>query len=205
MFIDLRAADADWRAVYKLCIGFINPRPIALVSTVSPHGRTNLAPFSFYNMVSGNPPVVMFCPALRRDGGRKDTLRNVEQMREFVVATATVEIARQMVACGVDLPPDQSEFEFSGLTPAPARRVRPPLVKEALVNIECTLRQIISFGDHGSAGRVVFGDIVALHIRDEIVTPDGSIDPHKLHTVGRMGGAWYCTIDRPYEMQLPKV
>src|SRR5574337_2143614 len=152
MFLDLQAEPFDWIRVYRLCIGFINPRPIALVSSISPDGRTNLAPFSFYNMVSANPPVVMFCPSFKRDRGPKDTLVNVEATRQFVVATVTDDFAAKMVACAATLPYGESEFDFSGLTPAPATKVRPPLVKEAKVNLECTLRQVVSFGEAPGAG-----------------------------------------------------
>lgn len=202
--IDLAAGEISWRAVYKLCIGFVNPRPIALTSTIDAEGRTNLAPFSFYNMVSGNPPVVMICTALRRDRSRKDTLTNIEQTREFVIATVTTEIGRQMVDCAADLPAGQSEFAFSGLTPAPATRVRPPLVKESPVNIECTLRDVYRISDEPGGANLVFGDIVAIHIDEQILTPEGdAVDPHKLQTVGRLGGAYYCDVTKPYAMEIP--
>ncbi len=203
MYIDIAGGQADWREIYKLCIGFVNPRPIALVSTLSPDERPNLAPFSFYNMCSGNPPVVMFCPALRRDRSRKDTLQNVETRGEFVIATVSRGIVRQMVACGADLPYGASEFEFSGLTPRPASRVRPPLVGEAPVNIECVLRQIVYTGREPGSSAVVFGQIVALHLADELLDANGAVDPRKLTTVGRLGGAWYADASDPYELKIP--
>ena len=129
MYLDIAAGQKPWRDVYKLCIGFINPRPIALVSTRSPEGLLNLAPFSFYNMVSGNPPVVLFCPPFRRTGGSKDTLANIRATQEFVIATVSAAIADAMVKCASELPYGQSEFEFSGLTPLPATKVKPPLVE----------------------------------------------------------------------------
>ena len=205
MTIDVRAGERDYREVYRLCISFINPRPIALVSTVSPDGRHNLAPFSFYNMVCANPPVVMFSTGLRRDLRPKDTLLNVEATREFVVATADEPIAQKMVDCAADLAYGESEFAFSGLTPAPATRVRAALVREAPVNVECTLRQIVPIGDGPGSSRVVFGDIVTIHVRDDLLGPDGDIDPHRLRTVGRLGAQWYCTVTTPYELRIPKV
>lgn len=204
MHIDLSSGSLDWRDAYRLCIGFINPRPIAMVSSVAADGRTNLAPFSFYNMVAARPPTVLVSTGIHRDGTPKDTYRNVLETREFVIATATAEIARQMVDTAADLPFGESEFAFSGLTPAAALRVRPPLVQESPVNIECALRQVLTISDEPGGSHLLFGEIVALHIDDAVLGADGSIDPRKLRTVGRLGGAWYVNVDHPYEMQIPK-
>jgi flavin reductase (DIM6/NTAB) family NADH-FMN oxidoreductase RutF len=205
MYIDIPAAQKPWREVYQLCIGFINPRPIALVSTRSADGQLNLAPFSFYNMVSGNPPVVLFCPTFRRTGGLKDTLANIQQTGEFVIATVTAALAEAMNKCAAELPYGQSEFEFSGLTPIPATKVAPPLVRESPVNLECRLRQIVTTGAGPGGGNVVFGDILAIHVADEILGPDGLVDPRRLSTVGRLGGSWYCNVVEPYELKIPQV
>lgn len=205
MYVDLQTGQKPWRDVYKLCIGVINPRPIALVSTCSPDGLLNLAPFSFYNMVSANPPVVIFSPTVNRHGGMKDTLRNILDTRQFVIATATADIARQMNACAATLPYGQSEFEFSGLTPTPATKVTPPLVKESPVNIECNLRELKTLGEGPGSGNVIFGDIVAMHVADDLLDDHGVPDPRKLTTVGRLGGAWYANASAPYEMQIPQV
>jgi flavin reductase (DIM6/NTAB) family NADH-FMN oxidoreductase RutF len=205
MYIDLQTGRKPWRDVYRLCIGFINPRPIALVSTISPAGALNLAPFSFYNMVCGNPPVILFCPTVRRTGGAKDTLANIETTREFVIATVTADIAEPMNRCAAELPHGQSEFDFSGLTPRPATLVRPLLVAESPVNIECRLRQVMHFGDGPGSGNVVFGDILAIHIDEALLDTEGFVDPHKLSTVGRLGGSWYCNVTEPYEMKIPVV
>ncbi len=205
MFVDVEAGGRPWVDIYRLCIGFITPRPIALVSTISPGGATNLAPFSFYNMVSGNPPVVLFCPTQRRTGAGKDTLRNVQETGQFVIATVTAELAPQMVRCAADLPYGRSEFDFSGLTPLPATKVRPPLVKEAAVNMECRLRQVITTGSDVGGGNIVLGDVLAIHVDERILDERGLVDPRKLPTVGRLGGAWYCTVADPYELEIPKV
>lgn len=205
MYLDIPAGQKPWPDVYRLCIGFINPRPIALVSTRSPAGALNLAPYSFYNMISGNPPVVMFSPTLRRTGAQKDTLANVLAAREFVIATVTAEIADRMVRCAADLPAGRSEFEFSGLTPAPATRVAASLVRESPVNLECRLRQTVQVGEGPGSATVVFGDIVALHLDDAVLDDRGRVDPRKLATVGRLGGAWYANVDAPYELEIPEV
>jgi flavin reductase (DIM6/NTAB) family NADH-FMN oxidoreductase RutF len=205
MYVDVKAGQLDWTQVYRLCIGVVNPRPIALVSTVSPDGQPNLAPFSFYNLISANPPVVVFGPSLRRDRSRKHTLINVEATRQFVIAAVTEDIRQKMVSCAADLPYGHSEFDFSGLTPTPATQVKPHLVKEASANFECSLRQIITTGDQPGSGSIIFGDILAIHLRDDVLDAAGLVDPHKLHTVGRLGGRWYCTVTQPYEMHIPKV
>lgn len=205
MFIDLVDRPMAWRDVYRLCIGFVTPRPIALVSTLTPQGTPNLAPFSFYNMVCANPPVLMFSTGLHRDRSPKHTRRNIEELPEFVVATVDQSIGPQMVRCAAELPYGESEFAFSGLTPVAATRVRPPLVGEAPVNLECRLRQAISISDGPGGATVIFGDIVAIHVRDDLLAADGTIDPHRLRTVGRLGGAWYSDVTAPYEMQIPKI
>jgi flavin reductase (DIM6/NTAB) family NADH-FMN oxidoreductase RutF len=206
MYLDLESGRVDWRDAYKLFLGFVNPRPIALVSTLSADGRENLAPFSFYNMVSANPPVVIVCPSTKRDRGGKDTLVNIEQTREFAIATVTEAIAEPMARCAATLPYGQSEFDFSGLTPIPAAKIKPPLVRESPVNIECRLRQLVRIGDQTGGGSVVFGDVIAVHIAEWTLAADGAtIDPHKLRTVGRLGGKGYTTVTDPYELDIPEV
>jgi flavin reductase (DIM6/NTAB) family NADH-FMN oxidoreductase RutF len=204
MTIDLQAGEMDWRGAYALCIGFIAPRPIGWVSTISTDRRLNLAPFSFYNMVSANPPTVMFCPGLGRDGLPKDSLRNVEDTGEFVVATATRRLAQKMVATAADLPYGESEFDFAGLTPTAATHVAAPLVREASCNIECQLWKIVPTGSQPGAASVVFGHIVAIHVDDAVLDDNNRVDPHKLELVGRLGGQYYCDVTNPYELHIAK-
>ena len=192
MFIDLANTEHSWRAMHRLYLSFIQPRPIALASTQSADGNPNLAPFSFYNMMSANPPVVVFCPALNRHSQKKDTLVNIEATGEFVIAAVTEPIAERMNICSTEFPYGVSEFERSGLTPAPAKKVKAMLVQESPVNIECRLRQVVSLGDGPGSGQVVFGDIVAVHVDDAVLT-DGDMvcDAARLQAVGRMGGQLY--------------
>jgi len=204
MFRDATKPDFDWRAAYKLLLGIVNPRPIALVSTISADGTPNLAPFSFYNLCSAHPPVLMVCPALDRSRRPKHTYENIAATREFVVATVTEHIAPQMVRSAAELPSGENEFAFAGLTSAPASLVRPGLVREAHANIECRLRQIVAMGDGPGAGQVVFGDIVAIHIDDQVLKPAGdAVDPDRLRTVGRLAEQYYCTVTETYEMDVP--
>lgn len=198
MFIDLASTEHSWRAMHRLYLSFVQPRPIAFASTVDEHDRPNLAPFSFYNMLSANPPVVVFSPALNRNGGPKDTLRNIQATGEFVIATVTEPIAERMNICSTEFEHGVSEFERSGLTPLPARRVRARLVQESPVNIECRLRQIVSLGDQPGAGQAVFGDVLAVHVDDAVLVPGDMVcDPARLRAVARMGGDLYArTTDR---------
>ena len=203
MLIDVAATEKSWIEIYRLCIGFINPRPIALASTISADGRTNLAPYSFYNMVAANPPVVFISAGVKRDGRGKDTYQNIKQTGEFVIATVTAPLAERMVRAAADLPYGESEFEFAPFSARPATCVRPPLVAESPINIECRLRQIVPIGDGPGAAQVIFGDIVAIHVDDAVLDADGHVDPHKLPTVGRLGGAYYANVTAPYELHIP--
>lgn len=200
MIIDLAQTDKSWRDMHRLYLGFVQPRPIAWASTIGRDGSLNLAPFSFYNMVSANPPVVIFSPALNRDGNDKDTLRNIRETGEFVVATATEDNAVVMNDTSTEFPYGVSEFQAAGLTPLPAVKVRAKLVKESPVNIECRMRQIVSLGCESGAGQVVFGDVLVVHIDDAVIGADGLIDPDKLKAVGRMGGHLYTRTRDRFEL-----
>ncbi len=203
MYLDTREFGTIWRDVYKLATSFIQPRPIAFVSTLAADGVRNLAPFSFYNMVSANPPVVMFAPVRRRDASGKDSLRNVEATAEFVVATVTEAIAERMNLCSYDHPPDVDEFEKAGLTPQPATIVRPALVGESPVNLECTLVDIKTFGKNPGAGSVVFGQVVAIHVDDRVLADDGLVDPDRLKAIGRMGRSTYSRTTGHFDLPRP--
>jgi flavin reductase (DIM6/NTAB) family NADH-FMN oxidoreductase RutF len=203
LIIDIAAGERDWRSLYPLLLTTVTPRPIALVSSESADGQRNLAPFSWFNLVSANPPVLMFCPSVRRDGKDKDTFANIEAVREFVVALVTEAIAEPMARCATLLPPGSDEFEFSGLTPIGATQVKPPLVSDSPVNFECKLREVMSFGDEPGNGRVVLGDVVALHIADWLLDDDGLVVQERLRTVGRLGRDQYTTVQEAYSLRVP--
>jgi flavin reductase (DIM6/NTAB) family NADH-FMN oxidoreductase RutF len=200
MVIDLAATDKTWRDLHRLYLGFVQPRPIAWASTRGRDGTLNLAPFSFYNMVSANPPVVIFSPALNARGEAKDTLRNIRETGEFVIATVTEDIAARMNDTSTEYPYGVSEFEAAGLTPRPATRVKAMLVAESPVNLECRMRQIISLGCEAGAGQVVFGDVLVIHVADAVLNDKGLIDPDRLRTVGRMGGHDYTRTRDRFEL-----
>lgn len=191
---------------YKLLIGCVTPRPIAFVSTVSADGRTNLAPFSFFNAVGSNPMTLLFCPANTPEGEEKDTLRNakpVEQggIGEFVVNVATHEIRRQIAGAAENLPFGESEFDFVGLTPVPSTVVRPPRVSESPVAFECRTTQVIRTnpGEPGG-GNVVMGEVVRVHVREGLVNERMHTDLDALDAIGRMGGMSYCTTRERFEL-----
>ena len=202
MIIDpAAAAPGD---IYKLMVGAIVPRPIAFVSTVSADGIRNLAPFSFFTAISANPPVICFSPMIRgSDGARKDTLRNIEQTREFVVNVVSEEFVQQMNICSKEFLPEIDEFEASGLTPIPSDVVKPPRVKESHVNMECTLVQIVDVSPKPLGGSIVLGEVVRFHIDDAFVD-NYRIDPGKLCAVGRMGGPTYTRTTDRFDLERPK-
>lgn len=184
---------------YKLLIGAIVPRPIAFVSTISPGGLLNLAPFSFFNGVSSNPPTLLFCPANKADGSEKDTLLNCAPESEggvgqFVVNIVSHAIGRRMSACAEELPYGESEFDFSGLTPAASAAVRPPRVAEAPFAFECITERVLRLNPGAPAGgNIVIGRIVRIHAADGLVNDRRHVDPAKLDALGRMAGQTYCT------------
>ena len=198
----------EQRQIYKLMTGIIVPRPIALVSTVDAAGAPNLAPFSFFSGVGSAPPTVLFCPALRaaganRDAQRKDTLRNVEETREFVINVVSEAIAAQANATAAEVAPEVDEFQLAGLTPIPSELVRPPRVAESPAQMECRLLQVIYTSHAPGGGVIVLGEVVRFHVREDLVE-DFRVDPGGLDAVGRMAGnTWVRTRDR-IELIRPK-
>jgi flavin reductase (DIM6/NTAB) family NADH-FMN oxidoreductase RutF len=198
----IRPESTSPRDFYRHMIAAITPRPIAWVSTLSPRGVANLAPYSFFNGVSANPPALMFAAANRRDGSRKDSLVNAEATGEFVVNIVSHALAVPMNASSADLPYETDEFEVTGLAKSPSTLVKPPRVADALVAFECRLHQIVRLGEGPLAGNIAIGLILAMHIGDSVLT-DGGIDPDKLDTIGRMGGAAYCTTRSRFDLDRP--
>jgi flavin reductase (DIM6/NTAB) family NADH-FMN oxidoreductase RutF len=190
--------------IYRLMIGAIVPRPIAFVSTRSPEGILNLAPFSFFTAVSANPPVICFSPMIRSaDGGRKDTLANIELTREFVVNVVSEDFIRQVNICSTEFPPEVDEFEASGLTPIPSDVVEVPRVKESRINMECKLLQVVHVSSKPLGGSLVLGEVVRFHVNDELFV-NSRIDPDRLRAVGRMGGPTYTRTSDRFNIERPK-
>jgi flavin reductase (DIM6/NTAB) family NADH-FMN oxidoreductase RutF len=202
MIIDPATTSA--RDVYRHMISCITPRPIAWVSTISPNGIPNLAPFSFFNGIGANPPTLLFCPVNHRDGSKKDTLRNIEITPEFVVNVVPYSLRVEMNDTSAELPYEQNEFEFAKITPAPAAKVKAPRVKEAPIHFECVVHQIVKVGEGALGANVVIGRIVLLEISDAVLDSTGHADPAKLDTIGRMGGSWYSRTTDRFELPRPQ-
>jgi len=191
------------RESYPWLINAINPRPIAWVSTISADGRTNLAPFSFFQGVCANPPTLLFTGANDRTGRKKDSVLNVEQVPEFVVNVVPYALRDPMNATAAPLPHGESEFEKFSIATAPSLRVRPPRVAASPVSFECRLDRIVCIGSGPLAANVVFGTVVCMHVSEAVLGADGQIDPVKLDTIGRMGGDCYTRTTELFTIKRP--
>ena len=191
------------REAYGWMISTILPRPIAWVSTISADGKTNLAPFSFFQGVTSNPPTLMFVPVNKRDGTKKDTVRNIEEVPEFVVNLVSFDLGERMNQTSALLPYGESEFEHFAIAATASTRVRPPRVSDAPVAYECTLDRVVHIGEGPLAANVVFGRIHIVHVDDDVLAPDGTPDPEKLDLIGRMGGDSYTRTRERFELERP--
>lgn len=186
---------------YKLLTGLIVPRPIGWVGTLGPDNRRNLAPFSFFTVVAGTPPTVLFSPG-RRTGTRKDTLANVIASREFTISVVDESLAEAMNLTSGEYPPDVDEFAVANLTARPGDVVAAPLVVEAPASLECHVTHVVELADPPT-NTVVFGEVVRIHVRSDLLD-GGRIDPIGLRAVGRMAGNAYTRIaDGYFEMERP--
>jgi flavin reductase (DIM6/NTAB) family NADH-FMN oxidoreductase RutF len=192
--------------IYKLMIGGIVPRPIAFVSTMSPEGALNLAPFSFFNAIGSAPPMICFTVGIRagaRPDPSKDTLRNIVRTGEFVVNLVSEEIAGQMNLTSGEYPPEIDEFALAGLSSIPSDLVKPPRVKESPFQMECKRFLTVEVSALPGGGTLVLGEVLRFHVDDAIV--DGfKIDPDKLRAIGRMGGTSYARTRDRFDMIRPK-
>lgn len=180
-----------WTDAYKLLIGSVLPRPIAFVSTIDEKGNANLAPFSFFTGISANPMMVCFAPLLRgTDGVKKDTLTNIEKTKEFVINIVGEQIVTQMNDSAIEYDSEIDEFEEVGLTKLSSDIVKPPRVKESDVHLECVLHNVLHFGDEPGAGSLVIGQVVLVHVGDELYE-EGRINTEKLNPIGRLAGQTY--------------
>ena len=178
--------------VHGFLLTAVSPRPIAFASTVDKEGNPNLAPFSFFNVFSSRPPVMIFSPARSgRTGKTKDTLNNVLEVPEVVINIVNYPMVHQMSLASSPYAPDVNEFEKAGFTPVASETIKPFRVKESPAQFECTVREVISLGDHGGAGQLVIAEVQRFHIHDDLLTPEGKLDPIKLDTVARNGANWY--------------
>ena len=186
----------------RVLTGVVVPRPIAFVSTISTGGIVNLAPYSFFNAVAYDPPTIVFSSSRRVPAKEKDTLANIEATGEFVINIVVDDIAEAMNRTAAEYPADVSEFEIAGLTPAPSDKVKAPRVAESPVNMECRLVQVVPIGSGDHAHGLVIGEVVWMHVRDDII--DGHRINHQvLKPTGRLAGNMYCYTSDTYELVRP--
>lgn len=190
--MDIELDKIPTKDMHQFLLSIVAPRPIAFVSTVNEEGVANLAPFSFFNCFSSNPPIVIFSASRRvSDNTTKHTLENIMKHRECVINAVSYPIVRQMAVASVDFPEGTSEFGKAGLTPVPSLKVKPPRVKECLAHLECVVDQILPLGDENGAGNLIICRVVHIHVDDTIIDDRNRIDPHKLDLMGRMGKTYY--------------
>ena len=182
----------ETREVHSFLLGAIGPRPIAFASTIGAGSTPNLAPYSFFNVFSANPPVMIFSPARRvRDNTVKHTLENIRANKEVVINTVSYEMVQQMSLASTEYPKGVNEFIKAGFTMVPSEVVRPPRVAESPAQFECKVTEIIPLGRKGGAGNLIFSEVVRMHFKTTILNAQGFPDPKKQDLVSRMGGNWY--------------
>jgi len=185
--------------------GLISPRPIAFVSSVDAKGQVNLSPFSFFNLFSMNPPVLVFSPSRRvRDNTTKHTLQNVEEVPEVTISVVTYSMVQQTSLASCEFPKGVSEFVKAGFTEKKSQLVKPPRVAESPASFECKVTQVIPLGTEGGAGNLVVCEVLLIHIDDNVLDPQGRVDPYKLDTVARMGNNFYCRAQGDSIFEVPK-
>jgi len=184
----------------------IAPRPICFASTIDKEGKVNLSPFSFFNMFSSNPPIVIFSPSRRvRDNTTKHTLQNLHEVPEVVINIVTYDMVRQVSLSSCEFPKGTNEFHKAGFTEEPATIVKPPMVKESKVKLECHVLEIKSLGNEGGAGNLVICEVIKMHIDDSLLDENKKMDQRKIHHVARLGSDWYCVVNEEnlFEVEKP--
>ena len=202
--IDVKSGDNA--ELYKYLSSAITPRPIAFVSTINKNGYKNLSPFSFFNVFSVNPPILIFAPVRRiRNNTSKDTLENVKQINECVIYIVTENIDQQFSLSSCDYDADINEFEKAGFTELKSDLIKPSRIKESPINFECKVNKIIDLGTEGGSGSLVLCEVLKMHINKSILNEFNDIDPFKLNVVSRLGANWYgkTTKDSLYEIAKP--
>lgn len=183
----------------------IAPRPICFASTIDKDGNVNVSPFSFFNLFSSNPPVIVFSPSRRvRDNSTKHTLQNVLEVPEVVVNIVDYDMVQQTSLSSCDFPKGVNEFHKAGFTEQKSTLVSPPMVKESKIKMECKMIEVKSLGEGGGAGNLVICEVLCIHIDESILDEQKKIDQTKIHHVARLGGDWYCKVDESNLFKVPK-
>ena len=187
----------ETRDLHKLLLSAVAPRPIAFASTIDSKGNVNLSPFSYFNVFSSNPPILIFSPSRRvRDNTTKHTLQNADETREVVINMVDYSIVEQMSKSSNDYAKGVNEFTKTGLTEVSSLKVKPPRVLESPVSFECVVDNIISLGEKGGAGQLVIAKVVHIHVNSKLLDSNDNIDPIKLDLVARLGGDWYSRVTK---------
>ena len=209
MILDLKDLNPAEKQYYLQHV--IAPRPICFASTIDKAGNVNLSPFSFFNLFSSNPPIVVFSPARRvRDNTTKHTLQNVLEVPEVVINIVTYDMVQQVSLASCEFAKEVNEFTKAGFTEVPATMVKPPMVKESKVNLECAVIEVKPLGTEGGAGNLVICEVVVMHIADSLFEDPSpkalgkKLDQRKINHVARLGGDWYCVVNERNLFQVEK-
>jgi flavin reductase (DIM6/NTAB) family NADH-FMN oxidoreductase RutF len=193
------------KELHKILLSSVAPRPIAFASTVDSNGNVNLSPFSYFNVFSSNPPILIFSPSRRvRDNTTKHTLENAKQTKEVVINVVNFPIVEQMSKSSIEYEKGVNEFIETGLTQVKSVLVKPPRVLESPISFECNVQEIVSLGESGGAGQLIIAKVVQIHINKKFLDKNGDIDSEKLDLVARMGGDWYTRSTKESMFKIPK-
>jgi flavin reductase (DIM6/NTAB) family NADH-FMN oxidoreductase RutF len=203
MILDLKNLSPAEKQYYLQHV--IAPRPICFASTIDKAGNVNLSPFSFFNLFSSNPPIVVFSPSRRvRDNATKHTLQNVLEVPEVVINIVTYDMVQQTSLASCEFPKEVNEFVKAGFTEEPATLIKPPMVKESKVKLECKVNEVKPLGNEGGAGNLVICEVLRMHIDDTLLDENKKLDQRKINHVARLGGDWYCVVNESNLFQVEK-
>jgi flavin reductase (DIM6/NTAB) family NADH-FMN oxidoreductase RutF len=203
MMLDLKDLKPAEKQYYLQHV--IAPRPICFASTIDKEGRVNLSPFSFFNLFSSQPPIVIFSPSRRvRDNTTKHTLQNVLEVPEVVINIVTYDLVQQTSLSSCEYPKGVDEFVKAGFTKEQATLIQPPMVKESKVKLECRVNEVKSLGEEGGAGQLIIAEVLRMHIDDNLLNEEKKMDQTKLELVARLGGDWYCRVSKENLFTVPK-
>lgn len=203
--LSINPKDLPIPQLHGYLLGAVGPRPIAFASTIDENGNANLAPFSFFNVFSANPPIMVFSPARSgRTNETKDTYKNVKKIKEVVINVVNYEIVHKMSLASSPYAPDVDEFTKAGFTKLESETIRPYRVAESPVQFECIVNEVIELGHEGGAGNLVICEVKKIHINENVLDENGKIDQHKIDLVSRMGGNWYCRADENSMFEIKK-
>lgn len=202
--ISFNPKDLTVQKLHSVLLGAVAPRPIAFASTIDKEGNPNLSPFSFFNVFSANPPILVFSPSRRvRDNSTKHTLDNVEEINEVVINVVNYDMVQQVSLSSSDFAKDVNEFEKAGLTMLKSEKVRPFRVAESPIHFECKVNDIIKLGKEGGAGNLVICEVIQFHITEEVLDENNTIIQEKLDLVARAGGNYYTRAKKGF-FEIPK-